>query len=245
MYKLFALAILGLPSTLIAQTISGKVYDAEATVSGAKITNTTEDIMTYTDDKGNFKIKAKVNDSISITSLFHEPKTMVVTPQHFDGIFVIELKKKINELNKVYVNKINEKTFNSVATENTLKTQTKSDMELRPWLYEPPPNLNMDFKKIAGLIAKLFKRRNVSEPAEMMTYGELKRLFETDSFFNTRFLISELKIEKEYHSLFFDFCEAKGIDKTLLLKEHQLLLADTFVQYSRKFLVLIADSKKG
>jgi len=243
-YKLFVLAVLGLPATLISQTISGKVYDAESTVSGAKISNITRDTSTYTDDEGNFKIKASVNDSISITSLFHQPQIMVVNQQHFDDVFVIELKKKVNELNRVYVNKANEKTFNSVEAENNLKKQTKSDMELHPYLYEPPPNLNMDFKKIAGLIAKLFKKRNVSEPVEMMTYGELRDLFETDPFFNSQFLISELNIEKKYHSLFFDFCEAKGIDKALLRDEHHLLLIDIFVQYSKEFLALIDDSKK-
>lgn len=242
MFKLYLIALICFPTTLFSQIIRGKVYDAESTVNGAKIINLTQNFMVYADEEGNFKIEAHVNDQIAATTLFHEPQMIILTQKDFDDVMVVELKKKVNELDKVYLNKINEKKFKSSKVENQMHTQIKNDIELRPELYSPPPNLNMDLIAIAGLIAKLFKKRNVSEPIEMITYGELKVFFETDPFFNTQFLTSELKIKTEYHSFFFDFCEAKGIDKKLLLKEHHILLIDTFFQNSKEFLALINNN---
>jgi hypothetical protein len=242
--KLYLFILVFLPVTVISQTVSGKVYDAEATVNGAKIINLTQNFMVYADEEGNFKIEASVNDQIAFTTLFHEPLIILITQKDFDDDMVIELKKNVNELDKVYLNKINEKKFESSKVENQMKTQIKKDIELHPYLYSPPPNTNMDFMAIAGLITKLFKKRKVEEPIQMAEYRELQTLFETDSFFNAQFLSSELNIDKEYHPLFLEFCEAKGIDKTLLLKENQLPLIDTIEHYSLEFLDLIQDYKE-
>ncbi|MGM5471084.1 hypothetical protein ACS386_12465 [Flavobacteriaceae bacterium LMO-SS05] len=241
MFKLYLVILFLIPITIVSQTVSGKVYDAEATVKGAKIINITQAIMTFTDDEGNFKITAAINDSISFGSLFHEPKTLLVTQGHFNDVIVIELKKIVNQLDEVQVNKVNEKKLDLTEAENSLQAQIKSDVELRPWLYEPPPVLNMDFKAIGMLIAKLFKNKSKPKPTIMANYYDLEALFETDSFFNSKFLISELKIESQLHPLFFDFCEAKGIEKKLLLRENNLLLLETFIQFSDEFLEGIKD----
>jgi hypothetical protein len=134
------------------------------------------------------------------------------------------------------VEKMNAKEFEAMEVENTMIKQLKSDMELQPYLYEPPPILNMDFKAIGALIAKLFKNKNKSEPIIMANYYDLKALFESDPYFNSEFLISELKIESQYHPLFIDFCEAKGIEKRLLLKENKFLLIEILIKYSNEFL---------
>lgn len=244
MFKLYLIALICFPTTLFAQILVGKVYDAESTVGGAKIINLTQNFMVYADEDGNFKIEANVNDQIAFTTLFHEPQMITLTQKDFNEVMVIELKKKVNELDKVYLNKINERKFDSSKVENQMDTQIKNDIELNPYLYSPPPNTNMDFIAIAGLITKLFKKRKVEEPIQMAKYWELQTFFETDSFFNAKFLSLELNIDEEYHPLFFDFCEAKGIDKTLLLKENQLPLIDTIEQYSHEFLVLIQNYKK-
>lgn len=197
--------------------------------------------MVYADEEGNFKIKAHVNDQIAFTTLFHEPQMIIITQKDFDDVMLIELKKKVNELDKVYLNKINEKKFESSKVENQMNTQIKNDIELHPYLYSPPPNTNMDFMAIAGLITRLFKKRTVEEPIQMANYYDLKTLFESDPYFNSGFLISELKIEVQNHSLFIDFCEAKGLEKQLLLKENKLLLTEILVEYSNQFLETIKD----
>jgi len=191
--------------------------------------------MVYADEEGNFKIEAHINDQIAFTTLFHEPQMIIITGKDFDDVMVIELKKKVNELDKVYLNKINEKKFESSKVENQMNTQIKNDIELHAYLYSPPPNTNMDFMAIAGLITKLFKKRTVEEPIQMADYYDLKTLFESDPYFNSEFLISELKIESQYHPLFIDFCEAKGIEKQLLLTENKLWLAEILVEYSNHF----------
>lgn len=244
MSKLYLFILVFLPITVISQTVSGKVYDAEVALNGAKIINLTQNLIVYADEEGNFKIVAHVNDQIAFTTLFHEPQMIIITQKDFDNVMVIELMKKVNELDKVYLNKINEKKFESSKVENQLNSQIKNDIELRPELYNPPPNTNMDFLAIGSLIAKLFKKRMVEEPIQFAGYLELRNFFETDAFFNTQFLSSKLNIDEEYHPLFLDFCDAKGIEKTLLLKENQLPLFDTLVAYHKEFSALIQDFKK-
>jgi hypothetical protein len=102
----------------------------------------------------------------------------------------------------------------------------------------------MDFKAIAGLIAKLFKKKEIV-PSETVTHSELKDFLASNSFFNEEFLITDLNIDKAYHPLFIDYCEAKGIDKKLLRKENQFVLVHTFVQYSEEFLSFIDPLKKN
>jgi hypothetical protein len=68
-YLIVLLFIIPLVSN--AQTINGFVYDHETTVKGVKLLNTTQNILAYSDDKGQFKIEARLKDTLIINSYFH------------------------------------------------------------------------------------------------------------------------------------------------------------------------------
>ena len=83
------------------------------------------------------------------------------------------------------------------------------------------------------------KKRKEKEneiPIEVITHSELASFFQEDKFFNTTFLELDLQIPPKYHPLFFDYCDAQQIEKSLLKHENQLLLIDTLVGYSKEFL---------
>ncbi len=87
---LIFISLLCLPFVHNAQTLKGKVYDAEATVKGIKVTNETQKRVTATDNEGNFTIEAKVSDTLLFESLFHHPKAVILTQTHFEDTTVFE-----------------------------------------------------------------------------------------------------------------------------------------------------------
>ncbi len=108
---------------MFSQNITGKIYDAESTAKGIKIYNLTQKVIAFSNEKGDFNIRVSVNDSLSFESLFHEPKTLIVKPQHLKEIFVIELKKIVNELDAVHIKK--KQKQNLLIKNHTMKTLKK------------------------------------------------------------------------------------------------------------------------
>src|SRR5690606_36409491 len=129
---------------MLSQSIKGKVYDDAATVNGAKIVNITQQILTYTNDKGDFQIDAALGDSIVFSSLFHFEKTIKVTKSSFEDVMVVELKKVVNELDEVVLTKEStiEKTFDPVVESEILQTQILNDIKANPHLYSAAPSGN-------------------------------------------------------------------------------------------------------
>ena len=166
MKKFLLVTVLLYSNLFFSQEIKGKIYDESTTVKGALIVNINQDLMTYTNEEGEFSIQAKVNDSIYVSSLFHAKQFKVLEEIDFNQTVIFELVKTVNELDEVYLEKINEKKFDSIKTNEQLHVQIKSDIEKNPHLYSPPSNGNMDFIAIAKLIAGLFKNKNKDKKQE-------------------------------------------------------------------------------
>lgn len=229
-----------------SQNIQGKIYDDEATVSGVKVINQTKNILTYSDEYGNFKIEASLKDSIVFRSLFHHQKQMVLSAFDFEDILVIELKKAVNDLDEVLIKKEPDvKPFDPVETNTTMKNQILEDIRKNPHLYSKSTNGNMDFKAIAKLIGKLFKSKKPIVPSESnVPYDELVSFFEKDAYFNVKLLKNELHITEDYKYLFLQYCDANGINSKLLLVENRFLLLDSLLKYSEAFLEIINSDQK-
>src|SRR5690606_40903604 len=83
LFKLIFFAFL-LPLAMHSQTINGIVYGSKASLENIKVANTTKKIQTYTDKDGRFSIRASVNDTLVLTSLFYEEQTEIVTNTSFE-----------------------------------------------------------------------------------------------------------------------------------------------------------------
>ncbi|WP_323787774.1 hypothetical protein [Psychroserpens sp.] len=245
MNKRVLLILLLLPIHVLSQNINGKVYDAETTVKGALVVNVTQNIMTYTDDEGDFKIEAKVKDTLYVSSLFHTKTFVEIKAEDFNHVVVIEVKKTINELDAVLLRDQRERKFDSIKMATQVNKQLKEDIKRNAFKYAPPSSGNIDFIAIAGMIGRLFKSKKTKEqPIVPITYKDYKSLFEKDRFFNDALLAFDLNIPKEYQALFFDYCDAKGIDSKLLGKNKQVYLLEELVICSQEFQKIIEDSKK-
>jgi hypothetical protein len=201
--------------------------------------------MTYTNDEGDFRIGAKLRDTLYVSSLFHTKTFVEIKPQDFNHIMVIEVKKTINELDAVLLRDQREKTFDSIKLETQINNQIKEDIKRHPYKYGVQPSGNIDFIAIAGMIGRLFKKKKPKEdPVVPITYMEFNSLFTKDRFFNQALLAFDLSIPKEYQPLFFDYCDSKGIDSRLLAKNKQVDLLEELVICSQEFQKIIEESKK-
>lgn len=245
MLKLKTICFFLFPFTMVSQHITGKIYDAETTVKGAKVFNTCKNIVTYTNNYGEFNIKASINDTLIFYSLFHKQKNMILDKDHFKDIIVIHLKKKINDLDEVVIrNNPKEKTYNQITFSNDFGVQLKNDIKNNPHLYGTSSEYGLDFIRVISSVNKLFKKNKKTTSNKFINHKTLDSLFSKDSFFSKNLLIENLKITDEYSPLFFDFCEEQNINQNLLEKENQLLLLEQLIKYSNKFIVTLNNYNK-
>ncbi|WP_405296541.1 carboxypeptidase-like regulatory domain-containing protein [Algibacter sp. Ld11] len=234
-----------LPATLISQNITGKIYDSESTVKGAKIFNKTKNAITYSDENGSFNIPAILNDTITISSLFHATKTLKIDSFHVENELVVELNKQVNKLPEVLLaNKQNDlKTFEinsdlGAALTYDLKNNTET------W-YKNMPKSGIDFVQISKLIGKLLKIKKKEKPANITTihHKTFDSLFTTHKFFNEELLANQLEIPEGYAPLFFDYCEEQYINSDLLLEKNEFMLLDKLLNCSRDFRKLLKTTE--
>jgi len=153
----------------------------------------------------------------------------------------------VNQLDEVLLKNEKEiKPFDVIAYESNFHAQIKEDIKRHPYLYGAVPRSNIDIIKIASLIGKLFKSKKSrikAAPIITLSYKELDSLFSYDSFFNAKLLKQDLKIPEEFRRLFFDYCDARGIDKKLLIKKNNLILLDSLMNASSSFKLMISINK--
>lgn len=86
--------------------IKGKVI-ANGDVEGIHLLNKTSVKFDVTDIGGNFEVLAKVSDTLVITGIKYETKSVIISSQDYDKAYLnIYLTEKVNELDEVIVGKI-------------------------------------------------------------------------------------------------------------------------------------------
>lgn len=233
---------------MLSQSISGTLYDSEASISGAKIMNTTAKSIANSDGNGHFEIYAQVNDTLIFSSLFHHTKQLVVNASHISGTQVFELKKILNQLDEVEVQgAITPKVMDEKEATEALNQQFKNDIEKNGHKYKKPNTGPLDLMAIGESVIKLFKRKTPKEYKAVetnITSDDLDSLFKTSDFFNDKFLILNLNITKDYKNLFFAYCETKDLSSSLLLPDNSIYLVDKFLEHSVAFREILNESQK-
>ena len=238
------ISFLCLPIFLSSQTLRGKVYDSTSTVKNIKVYNETQKRITATNEKGDFSITAKVNDTILFESVFYHPKAIVLKQYHFDGIAVFEIKKIVSALDEVEVVAEPEQPVFEAETYNLqLQNLIKEDIKNNPGLYQPAgATYGVDFIYLIGQLAKLFKRKKSKLPVyKPITYTQIDSLFNKSTFFNKHLVTEDLKIPKDKANLFYDFCAAKQLSSELLKEENKMLFLEELVLNSQLFLILLEE----
>ena len=233
-----------MPILINSQTLRGKVYDSTSTVKNIKVYNETQKRVTATNEKGDFTIVAKVNDTILFESVFYHPKAIVLKPYHFEDVAIFELKKIINALDEVEIMAEPEQPVFEVKRYNLeLQNLIREDIKNNPQKYAPiNTNQGVDFVYLFRKLFDLIKRKKPKKIEETtITYKELAQLIEKSSFFNSDLITKDLKIPEENKYLFLEFCAAKQLSSVLLKESKKMDLLEQFVLNSQLFLILLEE----
>ena len=98
---------------LISNTTLGQSIDLYGKVESPldneniHVINRTAQLFTTTNKNGVFLITVKINDTISFSSIQHEPRDIIISEEIvLDDSFVVKLEEQINQLDEVVVGKI-------------------------------------------------------------------------------------------------------------------------------------------
>lgn len=160
---------------------------------------------------------------------------------------MFQLKSVINELDEVVIADRRKKKFNVGEYNKSLQSQIQEDIINNPGLYGGAASkYGLDFVALFGLVKSLFRKKGAREPEIIyMTSYDLKQLFDSSNFFSKTILNSSLGIDTEHSFLFYEYCTARGLNKTLLLKERELELLDSLVIRSTEFKDFLKEAKKN
>ncbi len=247
-YKLlFLFCLVG--SYTSAQTLEGTIYNATQTLPGVRVKNLSRNIQTQSTSNGSFKIAAAVNDSVSFYLFPYAPQLKVITAKDMTSPVVIELKEVNNELDEVLLHntpKI-DTTFSAPAYEHTIQQSILGDIDKNEHLYVPQASTyGINSVALFKKVSKLFKRKDGRKKAKTtpaITSLHLEKLFEDHPVFNDDFLYTELNLPDNSAYYFFDYCESRLLDTSLLKPEKSFLLIDKLITLSEEYKELLNSVK--
>jgi len=244
------------------KSIIGKLTHASLNVSNIHIVNTTSKQFTITDIEGNFKIKASVNDSISIKSIHFIEENFVITPSIFEqGILKLFLKEKVNPLKEVVVSKhpLTGDLERDLSLIPTKKKLSNTDLGL-PEGVENPHEKIVPFHKVFNLgnpFKDMLEGKDLSIPITIALeplhkhlngyYKNLKKKRKWDAntqlaedvifFYKKEFFINSFKIPEEKIYPFIYFCIENDAEfKSNFRNNNHELILQTFTERSKLFL---------
>jgi len=121
---LFWLLAISFTPTLFAQSVELEgVVKANSDVENIHVINKTASRFSTTNSKGEFKIPARLGDSIQFTSVKFKTEIVVVSMKHIsEEKLVVYLQEQINELDQVVVGKVLTGTLESDINNSDAKT---------------------------------------------------------------------------------------------------------------------------
>lgn len=230
----FILIPLSIYSQKQASIFKGKTIDSTAAVKDVHIINLNTKAGTFSLENGKFQIKAKVNDTLQLSSIGYQTKKMIVKAYHFiEKENLIEVKEAIYNLDEIVYKRTNLTGFLTADIKQTPKKNYKEKAvdDLLIGIR------NLDLKEIANMKvglreAHLIKPTKVRLPNTFEGVGfsfsvgnsnkkkknfsdvldeEDKIVKKIYNLLGEDFFNNDLNIKKEQHILFINYCLNKNI----------------------------------
>ena len=248
---LFCFAII--PGFVFCQDISrvvlkGVLISDFLDIESISVLNTTTNNNVLTDKFGVFKLYAKENDTLVISSLAFETKKVILNKSNFtDLLLEIHLDAQINEIDEV---KIGAYKLSGDLVYDTkrikIKPKPKAELPKIDWANveitgvkttENPsmPNTNkslggIDFLKIGGSLIRLLVRPKSKEVTVVKNF-----IVTIEEEYPVLFFTETLQLKENEIILFLNYCEANFPDNSLLEKEKKLELMEFLIKMSKQF----------
>ncbi|MGA8854607.1 MAG: carboxypeptidase-like regulatory domain-containing protein [Christiangramia sp.] len=218
--------------------LNGKVEAGTTDIEKIHVINLNLEKGSVTDVEGNFQIPANENDSLYVSSVQFQNKTIVVTKEMVNSKkLIIQLENKVNELAEVIIddiqlsghlandlNKISVKDVErKYLLQNDLNSFIEKDRKLNPY-GDPNPVGGINLNKIAGtVINKLSK--NSEQPK---TYSSKELANKSIKIVGHEFFRKTLDLEENEICNFVYFCTEDSRFKRLVINNNAFVLIEYF-----------------
>jgi hypothetical protein len=205
--------------------LKGTVSSDSFLLQHVDVINKTSKTSTITNDKGEFIIQAKVNDSLYFYTKEYYLKKIKLTPDQIDqNNLIVHMFKKPEELEEVVVTKM--KSI-KISTDKAYEQRKLDDIDvekrgrkLRTGVYDGTIENGPDIMRIGGMILGLFikDKEPSKEKAPNIEFAILAK-----KTCDQKFFFEKLKLKPDEIDLFLQFCDADPKSKTLI--EHNNILS--------------------
>ena len=248
---LFCFAII--PGFVFCQDISrvvlkGVLISDFLDIESISVFNTTTNNNVLTDKFGVFKLYAKENDTLVISSLAFETKKVILRKSNFaDSLLEIHLDVQINEIDEVKIGAF-KLTGDLVHDSKRIKIKPKPKAELPKidWTTieitgvkttENPsmPNTNkslggINFIRLGGSLIQLLSKPKSKEVTVVKNF-----ILTIEEEYSVLFFTKTLQLKEDEITLFLNYCEANLPNNNLLDKEKKLEQVEFLIKMGKQF----------
>ncbi len=244
MNKLISFVIIVLISTFgFAQErkiLRGKVMYKNIAVPNENVINATTEVVTSTDNNGEFEIMVGKGDILAFSAVNYKFKTVNITDEILNNNrLVVEVNEKVTELDEVVVTPEDRERFIDLREEEFKKVDYEADESTEVINTALPESVRgmehgINFVNIFKAIVKSQKEEETPIKKRIKVSQVLRQVYE-DEFF-----VVDLKIPQDKIDDFLFYVDNK-IPYESLIQENDFALIDSLVNHSKSYLKISAS----
>jgi hypothetical protein len=227
--------------------IAGKILVKNATPSGVHIINLVNEKEVISNEKGEFKILAKVDDLLVFSSLTLDYQRKIIEVEDYNnGFITMEMTAKINQLEEVEIihyNKINAVDLGILSKKPKVYTPAERRLEnagvFRPTDILLIPFGGMPIEPLLNAISGRTKQLKKELQIERKEFAILK----IGDLLPNEYFVSQLKIPKDYVKAFQYYCVEKKDFISVLKSKNKTLIAFKMSELAVEYNRLLYDKK--
>ncbi|MDV7140978.1 hypothetical protein R3X28_18975 [Maribacter sp. TH_r10] len=223
--------------------LRGQVLYMNSYVPNENVINTTAQVATITNAKGEFLIRVKEGDELVFTALNYQLRVVLITEDIIrKGRLVVEVEEKVTELDEVVVTPEQQEKFLQVKNEEFKEYEYENDRSsevenIAMPQYQRGMKDGINFVNIFKALVNSDKT-TPEEKRPQLKLSQVMRQVYDDSFF-----VNDLKLPQDKIDAFLIYCDHQMPARTLLKKENEFELIEFLVNQSKTFLSQIDEEK--
>ena len=247
-YKLLSLfcflSILSISAQQEERTLlRGQVLYRNTNVPNENVINTTSEMATITNDKGEFAIRVKLDDELVFTAINYQLMVIKITEDILkNNRLVVEVNEKVTELDEVTVSPENQTKFLELKNEEFKEYQYETDQTtevVNVAMNDPGSTGLRDGLNFVNIFKALFlSDKSKEEDREPLKVSSVLRQVYDDEFF-----VVDLGLPQASIDAFLQYCDTKIPPQSLLRKDNEFQLIDFLVTQSKLYLKELETEK--
>lgn len=216
--------------------LRGQVLYRNTNVPNENVINTTSEMATITNSKGEFAIRVKLDDELVFTAINYQLKVIKIDEEMLRrNRLVVEVNEKVTELDEVTVSPENQAKFLELKNEEFKEFQYDTDQTtevVNVAMDDPGSKRLQDGLNFVNIFKALFlSDKAVEEDRQPLKVSNVLRQVYDDEFF-----VVDLKLPQDKIDAFLIYCDTKIPPQSLLKKDNEFQLIDFLVTQSKSFL---------